>query len=320
MHFQIYVVKFYLSTYGGLGYEENMSKELICLGILQKSENSKVTIANITLNIIFSVTATLENLLVLVTIWRSPNLQSPSNTLLCGLAISDLCIGLLSEPLFIGLQVELLENSLASCVLPTVYAIISTFFAEITLFTVTAISIDRYLAIHFHLRYAEVVTEKKAMITVFCFWLISGLHSVTWNLGFVTFCEVVAVIGTLCLVAVSFTWIKIYRVMRLHQAQIQDQMNAAQGHQFNMVSFRKSVANTMIILFIVLICHFPYLLSSVIIAFNVYSPTYIFVIFINSLMLVNSSVNPLLYCWRYRDIRAAAKHTLLKLCCQTHGQ
>lgn len=293
---------------------ENISKELICLGVLQEPANSKVMFTNIAFNIVFSIIATLENLLVAITLWRSSNLQSPSNTLLYGLALSDLFNGLICEPFVIAWQVAVYNNKLTSCILPTIKTTLFAVITEVALFTVTAISIDRYLAIHFHLRYAEVITKKRVKIALLCFLLISGLHSVTLIFGFASFFhQVMVVIGTICLLAVSFSWIKVYQVMQRHQAHIQVNM-IAPGHQFNMARFRKTAKNTIIILFIFVSCYLPYFTAAVIFAFKIYSPTYMLVLIIHSVIFFNSSLNPFLYCWRYGDIRAAAKQTLIKLC------
>ena len=297
--------------------DDNISKELVCLGVLQESANSRVLFTNITFNFVFSIIASLENLLVLITLWRNSNLQSPSNTLLYGLALADLCNGLIYVPFVIVWQVVVYNNNLTSCMLPKIKATIFACLTEVALFTITAISIDRYLAVYFHLRYAEVVTKKRAKIALICFLLISVLHSVTLTFGFASFFyQVMAIIGTICLLAVSFTWITIYQVIRRHQAHIQVHMIVA-DHQFNMARFRKTLANTIIILFIFFSCYLPYLIVAVVFAFNIYSPTFMFILFTHSLILLNSSLNPLLYCWRYRDFRTAAKQTLIKMCCRT---
>ena len=47
--------------------------------------NSNMLITLMVLNILISITATTGNMLVLLTIWRSPHLHSPSNTLVFGL-------------------------------------------------------------------------------------------------------------------------------------------------------------------------------------------------------------------------------------------
>ena len=98
--------------------DDNISKELVCLGVLQESENSRVLFTNITFNFVFSIIASLENLLVLITLWRNSNLQSPSNTLLYGLALADLCNGLIYVPFVIVWQVVVYNNNLTSCMLP----------------------------------------------------------------------------------------------------------------------------------------------------------------------------------------------------------
>ena len=102
------------------------------------------------LHTFISITATIGNLLVLMTIWRSPNLHSPSNTLLFGLALSDFCGGVVSEPLHIGFQAELFTKSgkITSCTLTKVRNLISVFLTVVTVLTVTAMSVDRYLAIN----------------------------------------------------------------------------------------------------------------------------------------------------------------------------
>ena len=302
------------------GNDGNISEELICLGVLHKAESTGAMITSMALHIVFAISTTLENILVLVTIWGTSNLRcSPSNILLCGLVLSDLCVGLISEPCFIALQILILKNKLTSCVLPSVNAIICSFLKEVSLFTVTAVSIDRYLAIYFHLRYAEVVTEKKAQIALVCLWLISGVDSIVWNSGFATFSHVMVAVSTVCLVAVLFTWIKIYQVMRRHQAQIHEQFNT-ERHQFDMSRFKKSVTNTMLILMIFLVCYLPYVIFSIIFAFNLYPTTFKFVTFFYFFTVLNSLLNPLLYCWRYCGIRTAAKQTLIKLFCQTEVQ
>ena len=99
----------------------NTSQELFCYGMTVSvlDLNSNILIMLMILNIFISITATIGNLVVLLTIWRSPHLHSPSNTLLFGLALSDLCVGLASEPLNVGFQAVLFNNSskLTSCTL-----------------------------------------------------------------------------------------------------------------------------------------------------------------------------------------------------------
>ena len=297
----------------------NSSKDVSCLGIPINitMEDTDELIIGITVHSLISITATLGNLLFLVTIWRNSNLRSPSTTLLLSLALSDLCIGLIAEPFYIGLKVVRFRNSLRSCTLTNINIIMSTFLAGVTLFTLTAISVDRYSAIYLHLRYQEVVTENRIKLVVVSLWAASGLHSLAWILGINVFIVVSLSTGAVCLVIVSVVWIKTYQVVRHHQTQIQDQFyQDAQASQFNLARFRKSVVNALTILLVALLCYLPYFISVAFMAFDLSNSTYTITQFTYVFVLLNSSLNPLVYCWRRRDIGEAAKQTLISLRCR----
>ena len=214
-----------------LNNEMNASQELLCYGIPASIIifNPKVLITLMFLNILISITATTGNLLVLVTIWRTPHLHSPSNTLLFSLALFDLCAGLVSEPLTVGFQAVLFNNfgKATSCTLVDTLSLTCASLTVVTLLTVTAMSVDRYLAIYLHLRYEQVVTEKRARKVILCLWFISSVPFVIMVFDSMTSYLVMIITITVCLVIITFAWIKIYQVVRHHQAQIQDQMAVA---------------------------------------------------------------------------------------------
>ena len=302
----------------------NSSQELFCYGTPTSIAvaNSKILVPLMVLNTFISTTATIGNLLVLVTIWRSPHLHSPSNTLLFGLALSDLCIGLVSEPVNVGFHAVLFKNSskIAPCTIIIARTLISTFLTLVTMLTVTAMSVDRYLAIYLHLRYEQVVTEKKTRKVILCLWLISSVPSILSVFQPMTSFLVVGTIAiAVCLVIISFAWVKIYQVVRHHQAQIQDQM-AVGSQSFNMARFRNSAINTMLVLFIVLVCYTPFLVSKICLAASLISSNVLFVEITYVLVLLNSSLNPFVYFWRQRDLRGRAKQLVMRFCCQTELQ
>ena len=301
----------------------NSSQELLCYEIPASFLvlKSDLLVALMVLETFISLTATIGNLLVLVTIWRSPRLQSSSNTLVFGLALSDLCIGIVSEPLYVGFQAVLFKNSgkITSCTLTNSIILISTFLTVVTLLTVTAMSVDRYLAMYLHLRYEQVVTEKKTRRVILSLWLISGVPSVILIFDGMTSFIVFTLTIAVCLVIISFVWIKIYQVVRLHQAQIQDQLAVA-SQSFNMARFRKSVVNTMLVLVVVLLCYTPFLLSEIFLIVSFSRSNFVFLEISYILVALNSSLNPLVYFWRQRDLRTRAKQLVTQFCCQTQLQ
>ena len=300
----------------------NTTQELLCYGIpasILVNVSSKVLITSMVLDTLISITATIGNLLVLLTIWRSPRLHSPSNTLLFGLALSDRCVGVVSEPLEVEFQAVLFNNSgkITFCTLTKVRNLISVFLTLVTLLTVTAMSVDRYLAIYLHLRYEQLVTVKKTRKVILCLWLISSLPSVIMAFDqAMTSYLVMTLIIAVCLVIISFVWIKIYQVVRHHQAQIQDQMGIA-SQSFNMTRFRNSAINTILVFLIVLVCYTPLLVSNICFVANVIPLNVVLLEICYIFVLLNSSLNPFVYFWRQRDLRAQTKQLVMRFCCQT---
>ena len=149
----------------------------VCLaGPTIKSLSYTPLVLNVTLNIFLCITAALGNFLILVTIWRNQSLRSsPSTVLLSGLALSDLCAGLISEPVYITLQVLVIVNGDAPCAVLVTSFLLNYYLSGLTLLTLTAISVDRYLAILLHLRYQEIVTEKRVKMLVLGLWITLAL-------------------------------------------------------------------------------------------------------------------------------------------------
>ena len=142
-------------------------------------ENPTIQIINCILTIPTSLTATLGNLLVLISIWRTPSLHTPSNILLVGLAFSDLGVGIVVQPIFLVYniaKIKRLANLFCSSAVALSFA--ARCLCGVSLFTLTAISLDRYIAIFFHLRYQEIVTAKR-IITIFVgIWLVCIVFAV----------------------------------------------------------------------------------------------------------------------------------------------
>ena len=114
-----------------------------------------------------------------------------------------------------------------------------------------------------------------------------------------TSCIVLTLIIAVCLASISFAWIKIYQVIGLQQAQIQDQMAVA-TQSFNMARFRNSAINTLLVLIIVLACYTPFLIANIFLTVNFNPLNVVFLEISHIIVLLNSSLNPFVYFWRQR--------------------
>lgn len=102
-----------------------------------------------------SPVAVVGNSLVLAAIWKSPSLRTPSCILPARLAITDLCTGVVTDPLYVATMLMLLKDPqfVVYYNRPRSYTVIhdisssSTkyFFLEVSLFMVTVMSVERWL-------------------------------------------------------------------------------------------------------------------------------------------------------------------------------
>lgn len=98
-------------------------------------------------------------------------LPKPLKTLLLSLTVSDLCVGLVLQPLFIAFLVMWLQRQTPNRVMYSVFTMIMTGFTASLFLFVTAITVDGSLAAHLHLKYQELVTHIfSILLPLLAFW------------------------------------------------------------------------------------------------------------------------------------------------------
>ena len=272
-------------------------------------------IVNAVFNAFSAYSAIMLNILSIHAMRKTSSLPKPLKTLLLSLAASDLGIGLLVQPLYITL---LLAENNQHCAMPTVSFIIIWFFANASFLGILAISMDRFLAIHLHLRYQELVTHKRVVAVVIFIWVLSALLSLLdfWmaSAQSVTFEVFVSIFFGLCFICTAVVYCRIYFTVRRHRNEIQAmhvQAATQDGKLGNVVRQKKSSLGTFYVYLVFLICHLPE--YCILVASNTNSePSTVLKGLIPcawSLVFLNSSLNPLVYCWKMRQIR----HTILNI-------
>ena len=190
---------------------------------------------------------------------------------------------------------------------------------SVSLLTLAAISLDRLLALMLGLRYRQVVTLKKTSVTVIGFWILSIVVAATdfWNLFFnvTTWYERIGL--PLCLVTTIFAYTKISFTLRHNQIHVQNHVAQGQPSQaipLNIARYRKAVYSAIWVQGTLVVCYLPYSIASILalqrgISLSVYRALALTL----SLVYLNSSLNPLMYCWKIREVRQAVKGTLRQL-------
>lgn len=257
------------------------------------------------LNAPLMLTSTAGNILVLTAIKKTPSIRSSSITMLCSLAVSDLLIGFIVQPFFLAslltrvFLIERISKITAFCL------------CGVSLCTMTAISIDRFLALQYPMRYQATITaHQRALNTlIVIIWLhnfvFSGFYVWNWPLYFIMIATGVCLFITIS----TFCYIRIYRIVRRHQIQIQAQQQAAQlnttdGDNSNMLRMKRSALNTFIFYIAMVLCYFPIIISLCVASITSKDLPEVWHL-ADTVVFLNSSVNPLLYCWRLGEIRKA---------------
>ena len=128
------------------------------------------TIIVSTLNALLAITAFLGNALIIAVLPKVSSLHLPSKLLLGCLATTDLCVGLIAQPIYVIflLSPENSKHCYYSVILSNT---MGSIFCGVSLLTMTAISVDRLFALMLGLRYRQVVTLSRISTLVVAFWL-----------------------------------------------------------------------------------------------------------------------------------------------------
>ena len=266
-------------------------------------------IVNSVLNGFLIISAIILNSVTVQALRKASSLSKPLKALLLNLAVSDLGVGLLVEPLYFGLLVKWLQRDNSTDATCTSFLSILYLFSAASCLGVMALSVDRFLAVHLHLRYKELVTHKRIFAMVISIWVFSAFLSLfhLWVSANI-FYMLITVIGVVYLVFSTMLYFKIYFAVRRHKNQIRAlQVQVAHvGETANTARLRKSAVGVFYVYLVFLLCYLPKLSSFAVVLISGFSfGVKVFFSFSTTLLFLNSSLNPVICCWKMRHIRRA---------------
>ena len=258
-------------------------------------------------NAYLSYTATMLNIVAIYAIRKTSSLSRTLKTLLLSQAVSDLGVGLLVQPMVVAHVMNSKQNSETKHI---ARLILTNLFIFATLFNVTALCADRFLAIHLHLRYQELVTYKRVAAAVISIWVISALISLTrlflpTQIMYASF----AIIESACIVTATFLSARLYLTIRRHINQIQVPQVAQNDQGESVQRKRKSAMASLYVYLVFIACYLPDICVLIIIA-DISEPTIDLQhlqFYTLTLLFLNSTLNPLIYCWKMKHIQ----HTIV---------
>ena len=291
--------------------------QLFCSKELTGTTHVQLTCLSV-LNILLSITAFLGNILILVALHKESSLHPPSKLLLRTLATTDACVGIVAEPLVVTYWMSVVKEHWNICryAQASIY-ITGHILCSVSLLALTAIGVDRLLALSLGPRYRQVVTLKRTYAVVILFWVVSTVGSAMYFVDYLVplWCGYIGAL--VCLLVALFSYSKIFLSLRHHSQQVQVLQNPPrQNSNLNIMRYRKAVSSALWLQLTLAICYLPYGIVGILMARTELSPSiYLARQITLTLIFLNSSLNPILYCWKIREVRQSVKATIANVCC-----
>ena len=273
----------------------------------------------LTLNIFSSITASMGNAMILVVLQKVSSIHPPTKLFFRCLAVTDLCVGLIIQPLYATYLMSGIIKMNAN-VLYYVYEVNRAFgwvVCGVSGLTSTAISVDRLLALLLGLRYRHVVTLRRVLAVTICFWVIGA------SLGWIRMwrrdvaLRITSILIALSMLISIYCYTRIHLKLRHQQAQVQSQVSQEQpsgeGISLNVARYKKSVSSIMWVQLALVACYIPYGIIAMLDVNGIKNDVARFIT--ETLVYLNSSLNPILYCWKIKEVRQAVKDTIRQLYC-----
>ena len=278
--------------------------------IQKKSTNGLLVSHLCVFNAYLSYTATMLNIVAIYAIRKTSSLSKNFKKLLLSLAVSDLSVDLLVQPMYIAFIMDSQQNDTNNDIY-LAFLIPVNLFIDASLFSVTALCADRFLAIYLHLRYQELVTHNRVAI-----WVISALISlirffIPKSIMYVSF----VAIKLACIITATSLSVKLYRTLRRHINKFQVPQVAQNDQVKSVQRKKKSAVASLYVYLVFIVCYLPNICRLFITAaipepridvrhLQFYTLTLVF---------LNSTLNPLIYCWKMKRIQHTVVGTLRNL-------
>ncbi|KAJ7365360.1 Melanocortin receptor 5 [Desmophyllum pertusum] len=267
------------------------------------------TVALMSVNILSTIIGTIGNLLVIGTVCTNSSLQIISNFWLVSMAVADLMVTALGQPIFsvfLGLQIHGECDETVS----QIFRLIANMSCSASVLHLCLISMDRCLVILRPHDFRTVRTKKRFRIALAIAWTLPVIYAIlrlTVSKRGTSYFTVIAV-GICYLIIISCYSLIILKVRKQGTATLkrlrgQSRRSSASEHMVE----RRVTVTIAIVVVIFTFCWFPLLYLRSAFAEANFGVAYDWA---RTLALSNSFMNPWIYCFRIAEFRAAYRRLL----------
>ena len=288
---------------------------IYCSEKLIRGEQNQVIYLSV-IFIFLGITATVGNTLILIALRKNTLLHQPSKVLLRNLVASDLCIGFV-QLVYGAVGIFILQGWWQICRLAFFVNTIATNISiTVSLWTITAISVDRLFALLLNLRYRQVVTIGKVYAAAIASWLCGISTATLWCFSLDAWKVLFGTNKAVCLCTSPYSYTRTFFTLCHQHTQVHINLRESENQtsRVGMRPYRRTVFSALWLLLALLLCYSPYFLLAPFafrqIENNLSSAFTIPFTTTALLMYFNSTLNPILHCWRIKEVRRAVKDIL----------
>lgn len=266
------------------------------------------------INLVLSLTAFAGNFIIVLVLKKCRTIHPPSRALLFSLALTDLGVGLFSQPLFAASKIIGYRQDFNKivCIIAVFDSLFGDALAAVSLLTVTVISVDRYLAYRLRGRYRAIVTLKKTLVAIAFCWMIACLW-IGLRLGSKSAAQQLqTVVASFCFLLTFACYTRVCLGLRFSKTHIQARNIP---NVITMACYKKSAMTMAYVCGFLLLCYSPHFILEAISSLFVDEQTYLRIkTCTKTAAYFSSSINPLIYFWRIQEIFELVSSIISRLC------
>ena len=259
-------------------------------------------------DVFLAIFTVITNALFISTYLNNRILQNTSNMLLVVLAISDILVGLLAEPMaIIRAIMEILGTQ--NCILFNISRLVIIFCSGLSFLTIIVITHDRYIAIYYPLRYPVLFSKRNVkIIEVGCGMVLVGLLVCRVVLPLEIFFMIICSLTFYTTLSALVVYIKILLAARRQKIRIRSMVRSSQYYRPAISLHEIKTTQVMVyVLGAMILCYYPGTCFWIYSAYHGYTleSLYTVVPYLEIAVFLNSAINPVTYLLRSRSIRCA---------------
>ncbi len=263
-------------------------------------------------NVLISIPGIVLNILLLSAYVKNRRLHTSANMLLMALSLSDLCVCVFAQPVWITKKVLQLFVTF-HCQIWVASRLLSQGSCGVSLVIITVLSVERFVTLAYPFRYQTMITRVRLKV------VISVLSTLVWVFVFCGVFRVppyfvlitIASFLIFCIITVTIIWLWIHRLTSRHKRQIATFQPPAPA----MINFKTVMRNTKtgyLVSGSVIVCFFPSFVATIYDLLGAESVMIRFYLvpWFDTLVFASSLFNAVILLYRKKDFRETLKHLL----------